>query len=44
METKDLPSYIPGYDDYCEPEEVKEDIDNMIDNIVDDIIPEKESE
>ena len=25
FDTQDLPSYIPGYDEYCEPQKEKED-------------------
>lgn len=35
METKDLSSYIPGYDDYCEPKKQEPDIDDIIDDIID---------
>ena len=35
VETKDLSSYIQGYDDYCEPKENKPDIDDIIDDIID---------
>lgn len=43
LETVDLSSYYPGYDDYCEPREEKEDIDDLtVDEIVDDLKLEKE--
>lgn len=27
FDTKDLTSYIPGYDDYCEPKEITTEYD-----------------
>jgi len=49
IDTTDLSSYYPGYDDYCEPkEEINPDDDPRIDEIVDEQIlrrlEEKESE
>lgn len=43
MDTTDLTSYIPGYDEYCEPKQEKPDDDYIIDMIIDEI-REKESE
>lgn len=48
MDTQDLSSYYPGYDDYCEPKEEVNPDDPRIDEIVDEQIlrrlEEKESE
>ncbi len=36
METKDLESYYPGYDEYLEPKEkeiIEEDADNYVDEM-----------
>ena len=43
MDTTDLTSYIPGYDEYCEPKPEKPDDDYIIDMIIDEIRA-KESE
>ena len=44
IDTTDLSSYYPGYDQYCEPKEQKS-LDNLdIDNIIDEVILEKESD
>lgn len=37
IETEDLPSYYPGYDEYCEP---KEEIDWENDPIIEESIDE----
>ena len=29
IDTRDLTSYYPGYDDYCESKEIKEEYDNF---------------
>lgn len=42
--TEDLPSYIPGYDDWCEEQEKETDYDaydDYIDRIVDEQILER---
>lgn len=42
MDTEDLSSYYPGYDDYCEPkEEVNPDDDPTVDERVDEMILER---
>lgn len=48
IDTTDLDSYYPGYDEYCEPKEenVLEDpnIDEKIDEMILEKLKEKESE
>lgn len=49
IDTEDLTSYIPGYDDYCEPKPDEPDFDDIVDDIVDEQIlqrleKEKESD
>lgn len=48
FDTTDLTSYIPGYDEYIEPKEVKndeEDIDTIVDEqILERLEKEKESD
>lgn len=41
MPTEDLPSYIPGYDEYLEQREQDIDYDEYIDKIVDEQILER---
>ena len=44
IDTQDLPSYIPGYDDWCEKQEQETDCDaydDYIDRIVDEQILER---
>lgn len=41
IDTTDLNSYYPGYDDYCEPKEEIQDDDPTIDERVDEIILER---
>ncbi len=36
IDTRDLDSYYPGYDEYCEPREVRGDEDFDIDAIIDE--------
>ena len=43
IDTTDLSSYYPGYDNYCEPKE-ETNIDERIDDIVDEIKLKEESE
>lgn len=43
IDTTDLSSYYPGYDDYCEPKE-EINLDEIIDDIVDEIKLKEESE
>ena len=43
IDTTDLTSYYPGYDEYCEPKEIKEDYDYS-DEYHDEIILRKELE
>lgn len=41
MDTTDLTSYIPGYDEYCEPKEyIDYDVDN-IDDVIDEMLLER---
>lgn len=45
IDTVDLSSYYPGYDDYCEPKEcVNPEDDPRIDDIVDELKLKEESE
>ena len=43
IDTTDLSSYYPGYDDYCEPKKEK-DLDEIIDDIIDELKLKEESE
>ncbi len=43
IDTTDLNSYYPGYDDYCEPKEEIQD-DPGIDDIIDELRLKEESE
>lgn len=44
MDTTDLTSYIPGYDDYCEPKEYKDyNVDNL-DDVIDELMLKKAEE
>lgn len=48
IDTTDLDSYYPGYEDYCEPKK-EDELDSIIDEIIDEIklekfMKEKESE
>lgn len=42
IDTTDLDSYYPGYDDYCEPKE--EPVEENIDDIIDELKLKEESE
>lgn len=42
IDTTDLDSYYPGYDDYCEPK--KELVEENIDDIIDELKLKEESE
>ena len=45
IDTKDLSSYYPGYDEYCEPVDDKDlDEDSMVDILVDEAMLEEESD
>ena len=39
--TEDLPSYIPGYDEWCEEREQETDYDKYIERLVDEQILER---
>lgn len=41
VDTIDLDSYYPGYDDYCEPKIIEEPDDWNIDNLIDEAILER---
>lgn len=43
IDTTDLDSYYPGYDDYCEPKEEQPE-DYRIDDIIDELKLKEESE
>ena len=43
IDTTDLSSYYPGYDNYCEPKE-EIDLDERIDDIIDELKLKEESE
>lgn len=37
-DTEDLPSYIPGYEEYITPKEEEPDFDDIVDRVTDDIM------
>ena len=43
IDTEDLSSYIPGYDDYCEPKNYEEEYDNS-DELHDEFMIRKEQQ
>ena len=44
LDTIDLDSYYPGYDEYCEPKVEIEDDDSYIDYLIDEDRLEEESD
>ena len=44
MDTTDLTSYIPGYDEYCEPKEYKDNDDYILDDVIDELMLKKAEE
>ena len=41
IDTTDLTSYIPGYDEYCEPKEYINKDDYIIDDVIDEMLLER---
>lgn len=44
IDTTDLTSYIPGYDEYCEPREYKDYDDDNLDDVIDEMLLERAEE
>lgn len=44
IDTTDLTSYIPGYDEYCEPKEYKDYDDDNLDDVIDEMLLERAEE
>lgn len=44
IDTTDLTSYIPGYDEYCEPKEYKDYDDDNLDDVIDELMLKRAEE
>ena len=44
IDTTDLTSYIPGYDEYCEPKEYIDRDDYILDDVIDELLLQQAEE